>query len=61
MPCLWYMPAKDGKSYDYLSHHVDDFLHTSDGFSKFLEYLRKEYTVTGGKFPDVHLGMNVKR
>ena len=61
MPCLWYMLAKDGKSYDYLSHHVDDFLHTSDEYLKFLEHLRKEYTVTGGEFPDVHLGMNIKR
>ena len=60
MPCLWYKLAKDGKSYDYLSHHVDDFLHTSDDYEGFLTYLRKKYTVTGGVFPDVHLGMNIQ-
>ena len=61
MPCLWYKLAKDGSSYDYLSHHVDDFLHTSDKPEEFLAHLKKKYTVTGGTFPDVHLGMNIKR
>ena len=61
MPCLWYKLANDGKSYDYFFHHVDDFLHTSDEFKEFLTYLKKKYTITGGVFPDVHLGMNIQR
>ena len=42
MPCLWYKLAKDGISYDYLSHHVDDFLHTSDEPEEFLAHLKKK-------------------
>ena len=34
---------------------------TSDDFSEFIETLRKEYVVTGGEFPHVHLGMNIQR
>ena len=60
MPCLWYKLCSDGKSYDYLTHHVDDFLLTSNDPSAFMDHLRKEYTVTGRNFSDVHLGMNLK-
>lgn len=61
MPCLWYKLSKDKRSYDYLSHHVDDFLHTSEEYKSFLLHLRKKYTVTGGEFPEVHLGMNIRQ
>ena len=53
--------AKDGESYDYLSHHVYDFLMTSDDFSEFIETLRKEYVVTGGELPHVYLGMDIQQ
>ena len=61
MPCFWYKPAKDGESYDYLTHHVDDFLLTSNNSEKFLEELRKDYVVTGEEFPSIHLGMNIQQ
>ena len=61
MPCLWYKLAKDGESYDYLSHHVDDVLHTSEDTTEFIAHLRKKYTVTCGEFPHIHLGMNIQR
>ena len=61
MPCLWYKLAKDETSYDYVSHHVDDFLHTSDDYEELLTFLRKKYTFSGGVFPAVHLGMNIQR
>ena len=61
MPCFWYKLAKDGESYDYLTHHVDDFLLTSDEFTEFMEYLRQDYVVTGGEFPSIHLGMNIQQ
>ena len=57
---MWYKLPKDEESYDYLSHHVYDFLITLDEFAKFIETLRKEYGVTAGEFPCIHLGMNVQ-
>ena len=39
MPCLWYKLCDDGKSYDYLTHHVDDFLLTSNDPAAFI-YVR---------------------
>ena len=50
MPCLWYKLAKDGKSYDYLSHHVDDFLHTSDDTTEFMEHLKKNIPLPAVNF-----------
>ena len=41
MPCLWYKKAKDGKSYDYLSHHVDNFLLISNKYCAFMAHLKK--------------------
>ena len=57
MRCFWYKLFKDGKSYDYLTHHVDDFLLTSDEFVEFIEYLKKGYVVTGREFPSIHQGI----
>ena len=61
MPYLWYKLAKDGELYDYLSHHIDNFLMTSDDFSEFIEILRKEYVATRGELLHVHLGMNIQQ
>ena len=61
MPCLWYKLAEEGESYDYLSHHVDDFLITSNECNNFIKTLKKEYAVIGGEFPSMHLGMNLQQ
>ena len=41
MSCLWYTLAKDVESYDYLSHHVENFLLTSEEHKAFMIHLRK--------------------
>ena len=59
MPCIWYQLVNGIFSYDYLSHHVDKYLHTTDKVKYLLEH--EKYTVPRGKFLDVHLGINIKR
>ena len=58
---MWYKKRKNKPGYDYLSHHVNDFLVTGFDTKNVLENLKKTYTITGGKMPEQHLGMILKR
>ena len=58
---MWFKKRTDKPGYDYLSHHVDDFLITGFGIKDVLAELKKTYTITGGKMPNQHLFMILKR
>ena len=60
-PALWYRLRNDKKAYDYFCHHVDDFLVSGQQPEKWIEQLKKPYTITGKTEPKIHLGMDFKR
>ena len=57
---LWYHERKDGSGYDYIAHHVDDFIIAARDANGYLEQMRSKYSITGGEVPSLYLGITTK-
>lgn len=53
---MWYKLKPNGKGYDYIAHHVDDFLIVADEPAVYLKEPKKVYSITGGEIPKLYLG-----
>ena len=60
-PALWYKLRENKKSYDYFSHHVDNFLVSGSQPTEWIKQLEKSYTITGKTEPKTHLGMDFNK
>jgi hypothetical protein len=58
-PSMWYILREDSSGYDYIIHHVDDFLICARDAHHWLSELQKHYKITGGDIPTNYLGANV--
>ena len=54
-----YRLADDGSGYEYIAHHVDDFVVVSTEPEKWVARLEEKYKITGKQVPDFHLGQDV--
>ena len=58
---IWYKKRQDGTGYDYIATLVDDFIIIADEPQIYLdEFLAKEYVISGGAFPDLYVGQDIR-
>jgi Reverse transcriptase (RNA-dependent DNA polymerase) len=59
---FWYKLNQDYDLYDYLIHHVDDYMNAGPGALVTFEKMASAFTVTGSKtdIPALYLGMNME-
>ncbi|MGH2414505.1 MAG: reverse transcriptase domain-containing protein [Microcystaceae cyanobacterium] len=58
-PSIWYRMRDDGSGYDYIAHHVDDFVIVADDPTPYLKVLEDKYVITGGDIPELYLGQTL--
>ena len=59
-PALQYKLNESNNGYDYIAHHVDDFIIASGNLEEYLSQLKQKYSITGGEIPDMYLGITTK-
>ncbi|MGH7955311.1 MAG: reverse transcriptase domain-containing protein, partial [Gloeomargaritales cyanobacterium] len=57
---LWYKMREDQTGYDYIGHHVDDFIVAAKQPMIYLYQLGKKFTLTGGTPPETYLGQTLE-
>ena len=55
---IWYKINPEGNGYDYIAHHVDNFLIVADDPDIYLNQLKDIYTIRGDEIPKLYLGQN---
>jgi hypothetical protein len=58
-PSMWYRLREEEDGYDYVIHHVDDFLICAKDAKRWLNELEKHYRITGGDVPTHYLGADI--
>jgi len=56
---VWFRLDEENRSYDYLCHHVDDYITVGQNVEQTVEDIKKNYTITEtGPIPEMYLGIN---
>ena len=55
---IWYCHREDKSGYDYIGHHVDDFIIIADDPDPYMKYIKTKYEVSGDDIPEFYLGIN---